>query len=89
MLDEPFTGMNAEETESMMTLARKIRDSDTTLILVEHDMRAVVGLCDTITVINFGEVLTEGRADDVIRHPEVIAAYLGSPAQSDNTAAAC
>lgn len=88
MLDEPFTGMNAEETENMMALARKIRDSGTTLLLVEHDMRAVLGLCDKITVINFGRVLTEGSAEDIVHHPQVVEAYLGSQAHSYTAAAA-
>lgn len=82
LLDEPFTGMNPEETQRMMTLTRRIRDAGITLLLVEHDMRAVTGLCDWITVINFGQLLTEGIADDIIRHPQVVEAYLGRPAES-------
>lgn len=77
MLDEPFTGINPEETERMMELMRNVRNSGITLLLVEHDMRAVMGLCDTITVINFGQVLVEGGADEIINHPQVIEAYLG------------
>lgn len=77
LLDEPFTGMNPEETEQMMTLTRQLRSSGVTLLLVEHDMRAVMGLCDKITVINFGEILVEGNAEAIMHHPQVIEAYLG------------
>jgi branched-chain amino acid transport system ATP-binding protein len=78
LLDEPFTGMNPEETRQMMEIARKVRDRGVTLLLVEHDMQAVMGLCDRITVLNFGKLLTEGTPDEVRRHPGVIEAYLGA-----------
>lgn len=77
LLDEPFTGMNPEETNRMMTLTQKLRQQGVTLLLVEHDMRAVMGLCEKITVINFGRVLAEGAPEEIRRHPEVIQAYLG------------
>ena len=77
LMDEPFAGMNPEETLQMMALTRKIRDSGVTIVLVEHDMKAVMGLCDTLTVLNFGTLLAEGAPDEISRHPEVIAAYLG------------
>ncbi|PWE34148.1 ABC transporter ATP-binding protein [Maritimibacter sp. 55A14] len=77
LLDEPFTGMNPEETNRMMELMRRLRESGVTILLVEHDMHAVMGLCDTITVMNFGRLLTEGTAQEVRHHPDVIAAYLG------------
>ena len=77
MLDEPFTGMNPEETRRMMELTEKVRNNGITILLVEHDMRAVMGLCDKITVINFGEMLAEGTADEIANHPRVIEAYLG------------
>ena len=77
LMDEPFAGMNPEETGQMMALTRKIRDSGVTIVLVEHDMKAVMGLCDTLTVLNFGNLLAEGAPDEISRHPEVIAAYLG------------
>ena len=78
LLDEPFTGMNPEETRRMMEIARKVRDRGVTLLLVEHDMQAVMGLCDRITVLNFGRLLTEGTPEEVRRHPGVIEAYLGA-----------
>ncbi len=77
LMDEPFAGMNPEETGQMMVLTRKIRDSGVTIVLVEHDMKAVMGLCDRLTVLNFGTLLTEGTPDEISQHPDVIAAYLG------------
>jgi len=78
LLDEPFTGMNPEETRHMMDLVRRVRDQGVTILLVEHDMQAVMGLCDRITVLNFGQLLTEGAPDEIRRHPDVIEAYLGA-----------
>ena len=78
MLDEPFTGMNPEETRQMMEQVRRIRDRGVTILLVEHDMQAVMGLCDDITVLNFGSLLVEGTPDQIRRNPEVIEAYLGA-----------
>jgi len=80
LLDEPFTGMNPEETRRMMEIVRRVRDRGVTILLVEHDMQAVMGLCDRITVLNFGRLLTEGTPEDVRRHPDVIEAYLGAAA---------
>ena len=80
LLDEPFTGMNPEETRRMMTLVRRIRDRGVTVMLVEHDMQAVMNLCDIITVMNFGALLVEGIPEVVRNDPAVIEAYLGSPA---------
>ena len=78
LLDEPFTGMNPEETRQMMQLMFKLRADGVTILIVEHDMRAIMGLCDKITVMNFGRLLTEGSPEDIRSHPEVVAAYLGS-----------
>jgi len=79
LLDEPFTGMNPEETQHMMELIRKVRDQNVTMLLVEHDMQAVMGLCDRITVLNFGRLLAEGSPEEIRNNPEVIEAYLGTP----------
>lgn len=77
LLDEPFTGMNAEEASAMSDKIRKIRERDITLILVEHNIRTVKNLCDRIYVLNFGKVIAEGLPDAVLRSREVIEAYLG------------
>ncbi len=78
LLDEPFTGMNPEETQRMMDLVRRVRKRGVTVMLVEHDMKAVMGLCDIITVMNFGSLLTEGTPSTVRNDRKVIEAYLGS-----------
>jgi branched-chain amino acid transport system ATP-binding protein len=79
LLDEPFTGMNAEETRHMAALVRRLRDEHgVTIMLIEHDMQAVMGLCEIITVMNFGERLAEGTPSEVRANPAVIEAYLGS-----------
>jgi branched-chain amino acid transport system ATP-binding protein len=80
LLDEPFTGMTAGEKDALVAMIRAIRDRGTTIVLVEHDMRAVMQLCDRITVLNFGKVIAEGTPEEVRRHPEVMAAYLGAGA---------
>jgi ABC-type branched-subunit amino acid transport system ATPase component len=77
LLDEPFTGMNPEETNRMMALMFKLRDSGVTILIVEHDMHAIMGLCDRITVMSFGKLLAEGNPAEIRRHPQVIEAYLG------------
>jgi branched-chain amino acid transport system ATP-binding protein len=78
LLDEPFAGMNPEETRHMMDLIRKVRESGITILLVEHDMQAVMGLCERITVVNFGRLLTEGTPDEIKTNKDVIEAYLGT-----------
>ena len=78
LLDEPFAGMNSEETRTMMGLVRRIREEGVTILLVEHDMQAVMGLCDRITVLNFGVLLAEGSPQEIRAHPEVVEAYLGT-----------
>jgi len=77
LLDEPVSGMNPEETNEMMALIGKIRANGITIIMIEHDMRAVMGLCDRIVVINYGEKLAEGVPQQIQENPEVIEAYLG------------
>jgi branched-chain amino acid transport system ATP-binding protein len=78
LLDEPVTGMNLEESQRVMTLVQTIRSRGTTILLVEHNMKAVMGTCERIVVLNFGQKLTEGTPAEVSTNPEVIAAYLGA-----------
>jgi branched-chain amino acid transport system ATP-binding protein len=79
MLDEPVAGMNAAETEHMIDLIRRLRDErGVTVVLVEHDMRTVMSLCEKITVLNFGEKLAEGSPQQIRGDASVIEAYLGS-----------
>jgi branched-chain amino acid transport system ATP-binding protein len=77
LMDEPFAGMNPEETNHMMDLTRKVQESGITIILVEHDMKAVMGLCHYLTVLNFGEVLAQGSPEEIRGNEKVIEAYLG------------
>lgn len=79
LLDEPAAGMNPNETEDLMNTIRLIRDKfDMTVLLIEHDLKFVSGLCDRISVLNFGTVLTEGTASEALNHPDVIKAYIGN-----------
>ncbi len=78
LLDEPAAGMNPHETAELMDVIRYIRDEyDMTILLIEHDMKFVAGLCDEITVLNFGTVLAQGDPQTVLNDPEVIKAYIG------------
>lgn len=78
LLDEPAAGMNPNETEDLMDTIRLIRDQfDMTILLIEHDLKFVSGLCDEVTVLNFGTVLVEGTAKEAFNNPEVIKAYIG------------
>ena len=78
LLDEPAAGMNPHETEDLVKTIRFIRDNfDMTILLIEHDMKFVAGLCDEITVLNFGTVLAEGDTKTALNDPEVIQAYIG------------
>ena len=77
-LDEPAAGMNPNETAELMDIVRHIRDEyNVTILLIEHDMKFVSGLCDEITVLNFGTVLAQGTPDVALNDPEVIKAYIG------------
>jgi len=78
LLDEPAAGMNPNETKELMETIRFVRDQfDMTILLIEHDMKLVAGICEKLTVLNFGEVLTKGDTADVLNDKEVIKAYLG------------
>ncbi len=78
LMDEPVTGMNTEETDRMMNKIEEIRKRGITTLVVEHDMRLVMNICDRLCVLNFGSRIAEGSPAEICRHKEVIAAYLGS-----------
>jgi len=77
LLDEPVAGMRRQELEQVAELIRSLADEGMTILLIEHNMGFVMGLCGQITVLNFGSVITTGTPTEVGRHPEVITAYLG------------
>lgn len=78
LLDEPAAGMNPNETIELMDTIRFVRDNfDMTILLIEHDMKLVSGICEELTVLNFGRILAQGKTSDVLNDPQVITAYLG------------
>ena len=78
LLDEPAAGMNPNETAELMETIRFVRDNfDMTVLLIEHDMKLVSGICERLTVLNFGQVLTQGETTKVLNDKRVITAYLG------------
>jgi len=77
LLDEPAAGMNARETAELMDFIIHLRDSGTTIFLVEHDMKLVMNVCDRIAVLNYGKKIAEGQPAQIQNNDEVIKAYLG------------
>ena len=77
LLDEPAAGMNSTEKVELNRLLRKILDRGVSILIVEHDMKLMMGVCDRIFVLNYGKKLAEGTPEEVQKNPEVIAAYLG------------
>ena len=77
-LEEPAAGMNPNETGSLMEMIQLVREKfHMTILLIEHDMKLVSGICEKLTVLNFGEVLAQGKTAEVLNDPQVITAYLG------------
>ena len=78
LLDEPAAGMNPNETKELMETIRFVRDHfDLTVLVIEHDMSLVSGICEEISVLNFGQELAKGNTESVLKNPEVVKAYLG------------
>ena len=78
LLDEPAAGMNPNETAELMDTIRFVRENfDMTILLIEHDMKLVSGICEEVTVLNFGQELAHGKTSDVLNDSRVITAYLG------------
>jgi len=79
-LDEPAAGMNPEEGVKLVQLIRGLREQGMAVLLVEHHMRVVMGVCDRVVVINSGEKIAQGTPQEVVQHPEVVRVYLGREA---------
>lgn len=77
LLDEPAAGMNGSETEQLAQIIRKLQEMGQTILLIEHDMKFVMNICERLYVLNYGQLICQGRPDEVSRNEDVIRAYLG------------
>ena len=78
LLDEPAAGMNPQETKNLMETIRLVRDRfNIAILLIEHDMKLVMGICEKISVLNYGMSLAEGTPEEIRTNPDVVKAYLG------------
>ena len=77
LLDEPVAGMNAEETSNIVNLMKNIRRSGITILVIEHDMRMIMGVSDRLIAISLGKIIAEGAPDEIINNEAVVEAYLG------------
>jgi branched-chain amino acid transport system ATP-binding protein len=83
LLDEPAAGLNPDETQALADTILRIRDRGITVLLIEHDMSLVMQIAQRIVVLDFGRKIAEGTPEDIKAHPDVVAAYLGSPEAAD------